>query len=105
MQREILTDSFSNETTKSLTVTMRDGERKEIKPRRGEIFETVTARQFYNIPICAYRCIDDEGIMVRFYGYSLSGRATLKQDYSRHFFFETLDQCQEALKENHTFTL
>ncbi len=105
MQREILTDSFSNETTKSLTVTMRDGERKEIKPRRGEIFETVTTRQFYNIPICAYRCINEYGVVVRFYGYALSGGATLKQDYSRHFFYETLEQCQEALKENHTFTL
>lgn len=105
MQREILTDSFSNETTKSLTVTMRDGKKKEIKPRRGEIFETVTARQYFNIPICAYRCIDEEGVMVRFYGYALSGRATLAQDYSRHSFYETMDQCQEALKENHTFTL
>ena len=105
MQREILTDSFSNETTKSLTVTMRDGKKKEIKPRRGELFETVTDRQYYNIPICAYRCVNEDGIMVRFYGYALSGRATLKQDYSRHFFFETMDQCQEALKDNHTYTL
>lgn len=105
MQREILTDSFSNETTKSLTVTMRDGKKKEIKPRRGEIFETVTTRQFYNIPICAYRCINEYGVVVRFYGYALSGRATLKQDYSRHLFFETMDQCYEALKDNHVFTL
>lgn len=105
MQREILTDSFSNETTKTLTVTMRDGKKKEIKPRRGEIRETVTARQSFNIPICAYRCINEDGVMIRFYGYALSGRATLAQDYSRHFFFETLDQCQEALKDNHTFTL
>lgn len=105
MKKEIVTDSFANDTTKTLTITMRDGERKEIKPRRGEIFETVTARQFYNIPICAYRCIDEEGIMVRFYGYALSGRATLAQDYSRHFFYETMDQCSEALKDNHTFTL
>lgn len=78
MQREILTDSFSNETTKSLTVTMRDGEKKEIKPRGGEIFETVTARQFFNIPICAYRCIDEDGVMVRFYGYA-EGEYPLKQ--------------------------
>lgn len=105
MKKEIVTDSFANDTTKTLTVTMRDGKRKEIKPRRGEIFETVTARQFFNIPICAYRCINEEGIMVRFYGYALSGRATLAQDYSKHFFFETMDQCQEALKDNHTFTL
>ena len=105
MKKEIVTDSFANDTTKTLTVTMRDGKKKEIKPRRGEIFETVTARQFYNIPICAYRCIDENGVMVRFYGYALSGRATLAQDYSRHFFFETMDQCQEALKDNHTFTL
>lgn len=105
MQREILTDSFSNETTKSLTVTMRDGKKKEIKPRRGEIFETVTTRQFYNIPICAYRCINEYGVVVRFYGYALSGRATLKQDYSRHLFFEKMDQCYEALKDNHVFTL
>ena len=105
MQREILTDSFSNETTKSLTVTMRDGKKKEINPRRGEIYETVTARQYYNIPICAYRCIDEDGVMVRFYGYALSGRATLAQDYSRHCFFETMDQCREALQDNHTFTL
>ena len=105
MKKEIVTDSFANETTKSLTVTMRDGKKKEIKPRRGEIFETVTARQFYNIPICAYRCIDENGVMVRFYGYALSGRATLAQDYSRHLFYETMEQCQEALKDNHTFTL
>lgn len=105
MKKEIVTDSFANDTTKTLTITMRDGERKEINPRRGEIFETVTARQFYNIPICAYRCIDENGVMVRFYGYALSGRATLAQDYSRHFFYETMEQCQEALKDNHTFTL
>lgn len=105
MKKEIVTDSFCNETTKSLTVTMRDGTKKEISPRRGEIYETVTDRQFYDIPICAYRCISAEGIMVRFYGYSLSGRATLAQDYSRHLFFETMDQCREALKEDHVFTL
>lgn len=105
MKKEIVTDSFCNETTKSLTVTMRDGKKKEIKPRRGEIFETVTTRQFYNIPICAYRCINEYGVVVRFYGYSLSGRATLAQDYSRHLFFETMDQCHEALKDNHVFTL
>lgn len=105
MKKEIVTDSFANDTTKALTVTMRNGERKKIKPRRGEIFETVTTRQFYNIPICAYRCINEYGVVVRFYGYALSGRATLKQDYSRHFFFETMDQCQAALKDNHTFTL
>lgn len=105
MKKEIVTDSFCNETTKSLTVTMRDGKKKEISPRRGEIYETVTARQYFNIPICAYRCVNEEGIMVRFYGYSLSGRATLAQDYSRHLFYETMEQCQEALKDNHTFTL
>lgn len=105
MKKEIVTDSFANDTTKSLTITMRDGKKKEIKPRRGEIYETVTDRQFYNIPICAYRCINEDGVVVRFYGYALSGRATLKQDYSRHLFFETMDQCREALQKNHTFTL
>lgn len=105
MKKEIVTDIFCNQTTKSLTITMRDGKKKEIKPRRGEIYETVTDRQFYDIPICAYRCINEYGVVVRFYGYALSGRATLAQDYSRHFFYETIDQCRGALEKDHTFTL